>query len=333
MPKSRGQNEGNIKKRSDGRWEARISLEDGTRRSYYGTTRQEVAQLLNKALRDKEQGVLIKDEQQTVEAYFLSWLESIKHTVKPRTVKNYRDYARLHIIPVLGKVKLAKLSPQQVQNFYTKKLDEGLSSTTVHHLHAVLHKALNNAIRLGLVHRNVTDMVDAPRMRRIEMQTLSEAEVQRFLAAARDTRFEALYIVALSTGMRQGELLALRWRYVDLGRAVLQVRGTLQYLSGKLSIADPKTAGSRRSVRLSKRAVDALRQHQAKQEELARLLGDEWEGDLDLVFPNTKGKLQAPFIFCSAIFIRCWKRPDYRTYAFMICGILLPRYYFDVGSM
>jgi integrase len=141
MPKSRGQNEGNIKKRADGRWEARISLEDGSRRSFYGKTRQEVAQLLNKALRDKEQGTLATGEQQTVEDFFLMWLDSIKHAVKPRTLKNYSDYTRRHIVPALGKVKLAKLSAQQVQKFYTQKLDEGLSSTTVHHLHAVMHKA------------------------------------------------------------------------------------------------------------------------------------------------------------------------------------------------
>ena len=138
------------------------------------------------------------------------------------------EYIRLHAIPAIGNVPLIKLNAQHLQALYTQKLDEGLSPTTVHHLHAVLHRALNAAMRLGLVQRNVTELVDAPRMARREIETFSPDEARRFLAAAKRERFEALYVLALSTGMRQGELLALRWRDVDLEASTLRVTATLR---------------------------------------------------------------------------------------------------------
>lgn len=285
----RGNNEGSITKRPDGRWEARIMLEGGRRKSFYAKTRQAAAQKLAAALRDRDRGLPIVGEQQTVAQYLAGWLETARTTVRPRTWKRYAEYVNLHIVPALGTIRLSKLTPQQVQLFYAKKLAEGLSPTTVAHAHAVLHHALDAATRLGVVQRNVAALVDPPRVVRHEMATLTPEQARAFLEEAKGDRFEALYVFALTTGMRQGELLALRWREVDLDRGTLQVRGTLQRTSVGLEVAEPKTARSRRRVALTVTAVEALKRHRLQQLQERIALGEVWD-DHDLVFPNSIGR-------------------------------------------
>ena len=289
MPTKRGNSEGTIRKRSDGRWEARITLENGARRSFYAKTRQDVARQLAEATRDREHCIQAVGERQTVREFLEGWVAATEHDVKPRTWRRRGEYVRLHIVPVVGKVHLQKLNAQHIQGLYTRKLKEGLSSTTVHHLHEILHAALEKAVRQGLVYRNVSDMVDPPRMSHHEMTTLAEAQAKALLAAAVGDRLESLYAVAIATGMRLGELLALKWRDVDLDGRTLQVRATLQNMAGRFEFAEPKTSHSRRRIALSLLAVEALQKHQVRQAEERIRSGGAWE-DLDLVFPNTVGK-------------------------------------------
>ena len=289
MAGKRGNNEGSITKRADGLWEARITLDGGKRKSFYAKTRQEAARKLAAALRDLESGLPVVGGKQTVGQYLTSWLDATKATVRPATWRRYEQYVRLHALPLLGTVPLVKLTAQQVQLLYAKKLEEGQSSTSVHHLHAVLHRALEAAVRLGLLQRNVCDLVDVPRMRHHEMTTLSEEQAHKLLAAAKGERLEALYVLALSTGMRQGELLALKWRDVDLDGATLQVRSTLHFTRDGFVFAEPKTGFSRRRIALSRVAVEALRAHRTRQVAERLHVGPAWD-DLDLVFPNTIGR-------------------------------------------
>jgi integrase len=153
----------------------------------------------------------------------------------------------------------------------------------------VLHHALKQAARDGLTVRNVADLVSPPRVPRHEMQTLSAEQARTFLQAAEGDRLAALYVLALSTGMREGELLGLRWRDVDLTHGSLTVRGTLQRTKGQFSIGEPKTHRSRRPVTLTPQAVAALRKHKATQNEERLRLGDLWQ-DLDLVFTMEDGR-------------------------------------------
>jgi integrase len=190
-------------------------------------------------------------------------------------------------------VVLSKLTAQQVQLLYSQKLKEGLSARTVHHLHATLNHALKDALRLGLIQRNVIDMVKPPRPERHEMRTLSAIMANRLLDAAQGDRFEALYVLALTTGMREGELLALRWQDIDLEQRSLQVRVSLQESRPGYIVAEPKTAYSRRRMMLAQVAVDALRVHRVSQNEERLLLGPVWQ-DNDLVFPNQIGRLMDP---------------------------------------
>jgi len=184
-----------------------------------------------------------------------------------------------------------------VQVFYANRLRAGLSSSTVHHIHGMLHRALKDALQLGLVQRNVTEMVRVPRRQSLEMITLSESQAQALLEATREDRFAALYVLALTTGMRQGELLGLRWQDVDLDRALLSVRMNVQEADGRFILAEVKTAYSRRNIALTQRAVAALRAHRAhraKQNAERERMGDLWNDRFNLVFPNGFGGIMIP---------------------------------------
>jgi len=294
MAGRRGNNEGSIVKRADGRWMARVSVEGGKRKTYYAKTRAEVVRLLTQARHDLGNGLPLLDGRQTVQQYLETWSETLKLQLRGSSLRRYGDYVRVHLIPGLGKVPLVKLSAQQVQLFYARKLGEGLSATTVHHMHGVLHRALKDALRMGLVQRNVTEMVRAPRRAATEMVTLSEEQVRRFLDAVTGDRFEALYVLAVTTGMREGELLGLRWQDIDLERVAVQVRMNVQETEGPYILAETKTAYSRRSIALTQVAVTALRSHRDAQTEERRLMGRAWDASLDLVFPNSCGGIMNP---------------------------------------
>jgi integrase len=287
----RGNGEGSITQLSDGRWQARVTLDGGKRKAYYGKTRAAVQQKLTAALRDRDRGLPIGiGERQTLAQYVPAWLGTIKPTVRLRTWKCYAQLMNRHAIPALGATPLAKLSAQQVQRLYGMKLEEGLSGTTVHHLHAVLHRALAQAERLGLVARNVSELVEVPRMAEHEMRVLDSEQVRRLLDVARGERLEALYVLAVSTGMRQGELLALRWEDVDLDRRTVHVRATLQRTKEHgYTLAAPKTKRSRRQISLTGVARDALRAHRARQAQERLAAGPAWQGTHDLVFADAAG--------------------------------------------
>jgi integrase len=194
----------------------------------------------------------------------------------------------VHLIPTLGRVRLTDLQPQHLRALYADRLAKGLSATTVGHIHAVLHSALKGAERDGLVPRNVAALVSRPRVVRREMKTLSPDETRAFVQAASGDRLEAFYIVAVTTGMRLGELLALRWRDLELDASRLSVCATLQRTGQGFEFAETKTPQSRRRVALGSTAVAALRRHRAVQNAERLAAGPAWQ-DHDLVFANEVG--------------------------------------------
>lgn len=295
MAKRRGRGEGSITQRADGRWQARIDLgwQDGKRkRKYlYGLTRRDVSEKLKVALRDQQQGVLMSGPDQTLADFLVRWLaDSVKPTVRSKTHESYSRQARVHIIPALGKIRLQKLTAQHLQGFYQQKLTEGLAAGSVNRQHAILHRALAQAARWGLVVRNVADLVDAPQPTHKEMQPLTAEQVATLLKSAKGERFHALYVLAVTTGMRQSELLGLRWADVDLDSSVVHVQQQLVYVPGEgFSFSEPKTAKGRRAIALPTVAVEALRQHRKMQIEERLIVGPAWE-DHGLVFANELGK-------------------------------------------
>ncbi len=283
--------EGGIRERKDGRYEARLTLADGTRWSICDRSREKVASALAKAITDRNDGLPVKvDGKQTVRTYLEGWLEAIRGNVRPKTYQGYECYIRVHVVPALGKVRMAKLTPQQLQAFYSKKLEGALSPTTVRHMHATLHRAFEQAVRWGVVARNVANLVDPPRRADKEMVALSSDQARALLEAAAGDRLEALYVLAVTTGMREGELLGLRWKDVDLDGGTLQVRSIVQRTKQNgLAFSQPKTASSRRQIALTPMAVAALRRRRVMQAEERLKAGPAWQ-DNDLVFPNILGK-------------------------------------------
>jgi integrase len=288
----RGNHEGSITQIGGGRWQARVTLENGARKAYYGKSRAEAAAKLTAALRDRDRGLPVSmDERQTVAQYLSVWLKTIKPTIRPRTWGRYRELVSLHIVPEIGKLALTKLTPQHVQRLYSTKLDAGLSSTTVHHLGMMLHRALHQAERLGLVARNVCELAETPRMAEHELQVLDRAQVRTLLETAKGNRLEALYVLAVTTGMRQGELLGLRWRDIDLAAGTVQVHATLQRTrESGLQLAPPKTKQSQRRIKLGPNVVETLRAHRARQAQQRLSAGPVWDDTLDLVFANEVGR-------------------------------------------
>ena len=253
-----------------------------------------MAAKLAKALSDRESSLAFEAGKQTVGEFLDRWLsDSVRDTVRKGTFERYEQIIRIHIRPALGNLKLKTLSPAHVQSFYRDKLDRGLSPATVQKIHAVLHKALDQAVRWSLVPRNATEVVKAPRPTPEEIRPLNSEQVKVLLEAASGERFEAVYVLAIHTSLRQGELLGLKWEDVDLKNGLIRVRRTLTRYRGRLLLSEPKTKRSRRTVRLTKPAVDALREHLARQMVQMESLGDLY-GDQGLVFATQKGTLVNP---------------------------------------
>src|SRR5215208_6540690 len=251
----RGNGEGSISRRKDGRWEAKYTAHtaDGPkRRALYGKTRKEVADKLVKVLADRASGYTFDIENVTVGQYLDRWLnDSDRGSVRTSTYERHEQIVRLHLKPALGRVKLSKLTPAHVQGLYRDKLDSGLAPATVQKIHAVLHKALNQALKWNMIPRNVADAVKAPRPAPEEMHPLSPDEARKLIEAASGDKLEALYILAVHTGMRQGELLALKWENLDLNEGVIRIRHTLARSGGRIALGEAKTKGSRRPIYLT----------------------------------------------------------------------------------
>jgi len=285
----RGHNEGSIYKRDDGRWAGVISV-NGKRKFIYGKTKQEAQRKMNTALRDLQAGLPITSDRQTVEQFLRSWLDMIKPKIEESTWIRHRQYCELHIIPRIGRLKLTALTPQQVQELYASRLSAGLASTMVNHLHDTLHKALKRAMRLGLVARNVTELVDVPRVRPAKMRPLSRDETHRLIETAAGDRLEALYVLAIATGMRQSELLGLRWPDIDFSAGVVLVRTQLKRtLEKRWVFHEPKTRRSRRQIALAAPAMAALQRQQEQQQVERATLGAAYE-DNELVFCTQLGR-------------------------------------------
>jgi integrase len=241
----RGNGEGSISRRKDGRWEAKYTAHtaDGPkRRALYGKTRKEAADKLAKALADHASGYTFDTENMTVGEYLDRWLnDSDRGSVRTSTYERHEQIVRLHLKPALGRVKLSKLTPSHVQGLYRDKLDSGLSPATVQKIHAVLHKGLNQALKWNMIPRNVADAVKAPRPDPKEMHPLSPDEARKLIEATRGDKLEALYILAVHTGLRQGELLALKWEDVDLNEEVIRIRGCADRRVAYVSKADEES--------------------------------------------------------------------------------------------
>jgi site-specific recombinase XerD len=201
------------RKRPDGRWESRYWIEAPTgrkRRSVYGSSRKECAEKLAEAMATKDDPPVIIPPNITVGEFLDQYLASVKETLKRRTWEGHEETVRVHLVPMLGHLKLKDLPRERVQALYTAKRDQGLSPGTVRRIHAVLSAALSHAVRWRLVPHNICKEVDPPRAQSPEIRPLNQKEARGFLIAAEGERYHALYCLALTSGMRRGEILGLK---------------------------------------------------------------------------------------------------------------------------
>jgi integrase len=285
--------EHSIYPRLDGVWVAAVHLgyENGKRKRkwFYGRTRREAMDKMNAALRQQEHGLDLARPDQPLDAYLKAWLdEAARPSVRPRTLESYELNVR-RITKYLGRVKLSELKPTDVQSLYAKLLADGLSRRTVEQCHTVVHNALGQAVKWGLLGRNPSDAVTVPRPAQQEMNVLSTGELRHLFDTSRDDRWHALWVVMGTTGLRLGEATGLTWDDLDLdqGRAVVQ-RALQRQRGAGLVLVEPKTRLSRRTVHLSGVAGAALREHRVRQVEQRLAAGPAWR-DTGLVFTTITG--------------------------------------------
>jgi integrase len=273
--------------RKDGRYECRVTIghDHGrqVQRSYFGATAKEAERKRDEGLRQLAGGIILAGEKVTVERYLRDWLEVKRASIRASTWTRYHGIVEHNIIPAIGSVPLAKLRPETVERMLSDAV-KTLSPRTAHHIRAVLRTALGRAVKHGELSRNVAEHADAPRVEEVEQQILTPHEIHRFLTQIEGDRWEALYIVAIATGLRQGEILGLRWQDLEAG----SLRVVNQMYQRKL--VPPKTAKSRRQVGIGPSVLAALNAHRLRQEQQRRFMVREgWGNDDGLIFTNGMG--------------------------------------------
>jgi len=263
-------------------------------------TKKEADAALAKLISEVDQKRHPNASKMTVADWLNKWLDMhCSEGLSASTVRGYRMIVELHLIPSLGGVKLAKLTALQIQDYYTgtqasgrkdaKKSREGnLSPRTVAQHHRVLHRALKQAVRLGLIPSNPCDMVDPPRYEKVAPETLSDQDVPKVLETVRGTYLYIPVLIALATGARRGEILGLRWVDVDFERSTVTIRQNLLRIKRQFIFRQPKTAESIRAVKLPKSVINELRSHQVKQKKWRLAAGQAWS-DTNLVCMHEDG--------------------------------------------
>src|SRR5215217_8921785 len=227
-------------------------------------TKTETEQKLRQAMTDADRGLVFEAGALVLSDYLDMWLRNIEDTIRQRTWERYEQIVRVHLKPTLGRLKLRNLTPTHVRGLYREKLDSGSSPRTVQYIHTTLRKALKDAVSDELISRNVADSIKAPRPKKKEINPLNPDQAKKFLRAIRGDRFEALYMLAVHCGLRQGELLGLRWADVDLEVGKLRVRRTLSLTKSGHVYEQPKNWKGR-SIDLTRAASEALKVHLKRQ--------------------------------------------------------------------
>jgi integrase len=215
-------------------WIAKITLPDGKRRMKYSKSQKVVRDWLLASQNELRQGMLPSDDKITVSEFIARFMDSVaKHTLRPKTLEVNSAVIRLHINPVIGKIKLASLRPDHLQSLYSQKLDYGLSRRSVQLIHLIIHKILDQAMKWGMVSRNVADFVQAPKPIKRPPTIFDSKQVNIFLSAVKDHRFFLIYEIALYCGLREREILGLCREDIDIEKGVINVNHSVQALKGK----------------------------------------------------------------------------------------------------
>jgi integrase len=258
-------------------------------------TKRDAQAFLTEQLNRLNRGEYVEPSKQTLAAFLAEWLQAIKSTVRITTWESYALPLRVYVVPRIGDVRLKDLRPTQLNALYNELLERGradgkggLGRNTVGRIHAVLHRALGDAVRWGRLNRNIADLADGPERKAAEVATWTAVDLRRFIEHVSTDRLRALYVLAATTGMRRGELLGLRWQDVDLDVGVLKVRHTVVLLNGRIDFSEPKTERGRRLLPLDAVSAAALLAYRRQQEAEHEEWGGLWN-DTGLVFTRENG--------------------------------------------
>ena len=285
MVKRRSKGEGTIYQNAKGLWVAQVTLPNGKRKVKYSKTQKVVKDWLLGQRKALEEGNWVDNDKVTLSAFLDRYMMDVAaHTLRPKTIESYEYLIRMHIKPEIGSIKLTALRPDHLQNLYSLKLNQGLSKRTVQYTHAIIHKSLQQAMKWGLVSRNVADLAEPPTVKRKTPQTLTLEQIKQLLAVLKEDRLYSLYALAVGCGLREGELLGLYWEDIDFYSGTLHVQRAVQQLKiTGLSITEPKSEKSRRTIAVPGFALDILWNYKEKTGKLS-----------GLVFPTSNGTPISP---------------------------------------
>lgn len=286
------------RRKSDGRYVASFIVEETGKRKYLyadidNNTEQNAYNKLQKALFEQKQGRLASGPRQTVKQFLEKWFEDVhKFEVRETTYIRQLSVLNQRILPVIGHIQIQKLTPQQVQAFYADLSKKGLKPGSIRITHTILHKALKQATAWNLVSRNVCDAVALPKMTKFEPQMLTKDQVITLFKGSKGHKLEAFIWLGLTLGLRNGELLALRWSDIDMEARTLKVERTVTRVVGRFIEGDPKSKKSKRTVALPLFLIDSLKRHRERQMEQRAKADSSWQ-DLNLVFCNPSGQFRS----------------------------------------
>ena len=317
MAKKRANGEGTIRQRKDGTWEARMTV-DGKVKYFYGKTQSKAIAARKAYKKMLEDGLNIEAGKMTVGQWLDIWLKYYTVGIKHSTAVKYEVDIRLHIKPYIGSIKLSALKTPAIQKLYNQKLDSELSPKSLKNVHGVLHKALDQAVKLGYMSRNVSDLCVLPKVLKDEIHPLKDDEVPRFLHMIQGNQFEMLFLVTLFTGMRQGEALGLQWDSVDFTRGTIHIHHQLQRFREKgkgshVGFAPPKN-NKERTIMPARQVMDILRKVKNQQDAWAKQYAEIWDNSMNLVFTNQQGRhLSDNTVYkCTKRFGKALGRPELR---------------------
>lgn len=309
------QGDGTIRKRKDGRWEARYTLgvDPGTgkqiQKSIYGKGQDEVRKRLKEITREVDQGVFTEPTKMTVGQWLDIWIAEYNVDVKPTTIQQYKYQINTHLKPGIGSVKLVELTAPVVQHFINsrskpyvitqlakngKKIKvkkNSLSAKSIHNMHSVLHEALVKAMKLGYIRSNVCDAVTLPKAQKVDMHPITGANIRKFLEAIKGDPYEDLYYVTMFTGLREGEVLGLTWDCIDFGKSTMKIYRQLQHARNRgdgCHFAPVKNSKTR-SFMIPDNVKAVLQKVKREQAEKRLKSGDRWENEDGYVFTTETG--------------------------------------------
>jgi len=290
MAKYRAHNEGTIYQRSNGKWRAQVTV-DGKRLSYTARTKKEGLAWIRETRIQIDNGLTYDGADTRLDEFLEDWLETVAASKSKGTHTTYSSTVRRRIVPYIGSIKLMDLRPDQIQRFYQYLHKEGCSNHAIYVVHKTLRVALNHALKLGLVGRNPCSSTTPPKPIKTEMKFYDNYQAKVLLDTAKEIgdRFFPLYYLAIHTGMRQAELIGLKWKDIEWNLKILHVKRQVRHFKGgSYTFTDLKSRSGNRTIILGKQALGILREQQREQLKTRKSVGDNWV-ELNLVFPSNVG--------------------------------------------